>query len=71
MDRYENLPLNFNCLINETKKLYKLQEPCNYNLHQWINGVNKQVKLDSRCTVGNNSSVLPTPDPCKSNSFWT
>ena len=64
LQRYQPLPVNFNCLVTETKQMFRLQEPCNYNLHEWdTHGVNKQVKLNSKCSIGNNSDVLPTINP--------
>ena len=37
-----------------------VNEPCNYNLHLWDSrGVNKRLKLRSRCKMTNNSQQLP------------
>ena len=44
--------------------MFRLQEPCKYNLHEWdTHGVNKQLKLNTKCSIGNNSDVLPTINP--------
>ena len=64
LNRYDPLPNNFSTLAKCNQKLYPIQEPCNYNLHEWDRfGVNKQVKLHKKCTIGNNSDVMPIRNP--------
>ena len=62
--KYKPIMKNFNAHLEENKKLVKLHEPCKYNLHEWdLHGVSKQMRLNKRCSVGNNSTVLPPSDP--------
>jgi len=62
--RYAPITANFNCEIKENHKLIRLQEPCKYNMHEWdTHGVNKQMKLHKKCSIGNNSDVLPPVNP--------